>query len=211
MHTTPICVIRLSATPSEDSVELLSDMADALPPLERQPSASTLSTAPTRSQSYNGRKKTEGMERLATRRTLERYETRPTQDASDVLDLPYGILNDNADMQEYLEETTTGVIPKRTVSRVTGKFEDHELVTFTINDPENPKNWSKAYKWYCTMSVAFTCFVVAFCSAVITADLEGPSEDFHVSTEVSLLTITVFVIGFGVGKPERPRFIAIIT
>jgi hypothetical protein len=141
------------------------------------------------------------MGRLATRHTLERYGTRPTQDASDVLDLPYGILNDNADMQEYLEETTTGVIPKRTVSRATGKFEDHELVTFTINDPENPKNWSKAYKWYCTMSVAITCFVVAFCSAVITADLEGPSRDFHVSTEVSLLTITVFVIGFGVGKP----------
>jgi len=141
------------------------------------------------------------MERLTTRRTLERHETRPTQDASDLLDLPYGILNDNADMQEYLEETTTGVIPKRTMSRATGKFEDHELVTFTINDPENPKNWSKAYKWYCTMSVAFTCFVVAFCSAVITADLEGPSKAFHVSTEVSLLTITVFVIGFGVGEP----------
>ena len=176
-------------------------MANALPPLERQPSASTLSTAPIYSQSHNGRKKTEGMERLTTRRTLERHETRPTQDASDLLDLPYGILNDNADMQEYLEETTTGVIPKRTMSRATGKFEDHELVTFTINDPENPKNWSKAYKWYCTMSVAFTCFVVAFCSAVITADLEGPSKAFHVSTEVSLLTITVFVIGFGVGEP----------
>src|ERR1700733_11417000 len=176
-------------------------MANGLPPLERQPSVSSLSTAPTRSQYNNGRDETEGIRRFATRRTLERYETRPTQDASDVLDLPYGILNDNADMQEYLEETTTGVIPKRTVSRATGEFEDHELVTFTINDPENPKNWSKAYKWYCTMSVPIACFVVAFCGAVITADLEGPSRDFHVSTEVSLLTITVFVIGFGVGKP----------
>ena len=199
-HYIPICVVDLSATPSEDSEDLLSDMANELPPLERQPSASTLSTAPTRSQSHNGRKKTEGMGRFTTRRTLERHETRPTQDASDVLDLPYGILNDNADMQEYLEETTTGVIPKRTLSRATGKFEDYELVTFTIDDPENPKNWSKAYKWYCTMCVALTCFVVAFCSAVITADLEGPSRDFHVSTEVSLLTITVFVIGFGVGE-----------
>src|SRR3954447_19828048 len=176
-------------------------MANKLSPRERLPSASTLSTAPTRSQSHNGRENTEGMERLPTRRTIERYETRPTQDASDVLDLPYGILNDNADMEEYLEETTTGVIPKRIVSRVTGNLEDYELVTFTINDPENPKNWSKAYKWYCTMSVALTCFVVAFCSAVITADLEGPSRTFHVSTEVSLLTITVFVIGFGVGEP----------
>lgn len=49
------------------------------------------------------------------------------------------------------------------------------------------------------MCVAITCFVVAFNSAVITAGLVGPAETFHVSQEVSLLTITVFVVGFGVG------------
>jgi multidrug resistance protein len=49
------------------------------------------------------------------------------------------------------------------------------------------------------MVVAFTCFVVAFNSAVITANLEGVSRSFHVSEEVALLTITMFVIGFGVG------------
>jgi hypothetical protein len=50
------------------------------------------------------------------------------------------------------------------------------------------------------MVVAVTCFVVAFCSSVITADLVGVQETFGVSEEVSLLTITVFVVGFGVGK-----------
>ncbi|KIV98071.1 hypothetical protein PV10_01761 [Exophiala mesophila] len=137
--------------------------------------------------------------RASTRRTLERYETRPTQDAADVLDLPYDMLGEEADMAEYTEETADGLKPKRTISRVSGKVEEHELVTFKINDPENPKNWSKAYKWYNTMVVAFTCFVVAFNSAVITADLEGVSETFNVSMEVALLSITVFVIGFGVG------------
>ena len=137
--------------------------------------------------------------RATTRRTLNRYETRPTQDASDVLDLPYGTLNDTADMNEFTEETAGGIIPKRTISRVSGRVEDHELVTFTINDPENPKNFSKLKKWWCTMVVAFTCFVVAFNSSVITANLEGVAERFDVSYEVALLTITVFVIGFGVG------------
>lgn len=84
----------------------------------------------------------------STRRTLERFETRPTQYASDVLDLPYDILSDEADMEEYTQETATGIIPKRTLSRVTGKVEDHELVTFTINDPENPKNWTKPYSMF---------------------------------------------------------------
>ena len=85
--------------------------------------------------------------RFSTRRTLHRYDTRPAQGPSDVLDLPYDILNDNANMEEYTQETVDGIIPKRTISRVSGKIEDHELVTFTIDDPENPKNWSNLYKW----------------------------------------------------------------
>ncbi|KIX96362.1 uncharacterized protein Z520_08140 [Fonsecaea multimorphosa CBS 102226] len=164
----------------------------------------SLTTTPTLTDASSSRehgveKSDSRLTRASTRRTLENYQTRPTQDASDVLDLPYDILSDEADMNEYLEETVTGVIPKKTISRVSGKLEEHELVTFKIGDPENPKNWSKPYKWWCTMTVAFTCFTVAFNSAVITADLEGVSETFHVSEEVSLLTITMFVIGFGVG------------
>jgi len=49
------------------------------------------------------------------------------------------------------------------------------------------------------MVVAATCFTVAFNSAVITADIAGPAEEFGVSEEVSLLAITTFVLGFGIG------------
>ena len=120
-------------------------------------------------------------------------------DDNDPESLPYRTLTAEADMREYLEETASGVIPKRTFSRVTGEKTEYELVTFYPHDPENPKNWSKARKWYCTMVVAFTCFTVAFNSAVITSDLTGPAEAFHVSNEVALLTITMFVLGFGIG------------
>lgn len=119
---------------------------------------------------------------------------------NDYLDLPVREVNDTADLREYTTETRTGEIIKPVKSNATGKIEDWKMVTFTIDDPENPKNWSKAYKWYCTMVVAFTCFVVAFCSSVITADVEGPIEEFGIGREVSLLVITVFVIGFGLGK-----------
>lgn len=118
---------------------------------------------------------------------------------TDYLDLPVRELTDGADLCEYTTETRAGEIIKPVKSNITGKLEDWKLVTFTIDDPENPKNWSKAYKWYCTMVVAWTCFVVAFCSSVITADLEGPMKDFNVSREVSFVVISVFVIGFGVG------------
>lgn len=117
----------------------------------------------------------------------------------DPLDLPYRTLTDNADMAEYTTETATGTIARKVTSNKPGKTERYELVTFTPDDKENPKNWSKAYKWWCTMTVAITCFAVAFNSAVITADIPGPEKTFGVSEEVSLLLITVFVVGFGVG------------
>lgn len=120
------------------------------------------------------------------------------QDEVDMVNLPYRTLTDQARMGEYLTETTSGLQPVK--SNHTGRnSERYELVTFKENDPENPKNWSKAYKWWCTMVVAITCLAVAFDSAVITADLGGPAATFHVSEEVSLLTITLFVVGFGVG------------
>jgi hypothetical protein len=75
----------------------------------------------------------------------------------------------------------------------------HKLVTFAHNDPGNPKNWSKGFKWYCTMVVAATCFVVALNSSVITADIAGVEEEFGVSEEVALVSISLFVVGFGVG------------
>lgn len=49
------------------------------------------------------------------------------------------------------------------------------------------------------MIIAFVCFVVAFASSVITADIIGPAEDLGMSQEVSLLAITLFVVGFGIG------------
>ena len=111
--------------------------------------------------------------------------------------LPYRTLSRNARMQEYTAETVSGRMDD-VVSL--GSIKTHKLVTFRLNDAENPKNWSKPYKWYCTMVVAVTCFVVAFNSSVITADLEGVMQDLNASREESLLSIFFFVLGFGLGS-----------
>ncbi|KAF2631431.1 multidrug resistant protein [Macroventuria anomochaeta] len=128
----------------------------------------------------------------------QRLVREPTHDGAEIVNLPIRTLSNEANLEEYTQETIDGQI-SRIHTNKTGKIERYELVTWKVDDPENPKNWSKAYKWWCTMCVAITCFVVAFNSAVITADLEGVSETFNVSEEVSLLTISLFVIGFGVG------------
>lgn len=122
------------------------------------------------------------------------------------IELPYRTLSATANLDEYRVEVPAGSIPgpvePEAVARKSGQLageRKYKLVTFTPNDPENPKNWSKAYKWWCTMVVALTCFVVAFASSVITADIGGVVEDLHVSEEVALVSISVFVVGFGVG------------
>jgi hypothetical protein len=131
----------------------------------------------------------------------------------DLVNLPSRTLGNNANLEEYTVETVDGQILREVQSNVTGQIDRYELITWKLKDPENPKNFSKAYKWYCTMVVAVTCFVVAFNSAVITADLEGVAKEFNVSMEVALLTITVFVVGFGVGMSSimdfyKPRLIS---
>lgn len=130
------------------------------------------------------------------RTTVEPLHRAPT--AEDIVNLPTRTLSNNAALEEYTQETISGQMMREVRSNA-GKVERYDLVTFVIDDKANPKNWSKAFKWWCTICVAITCFVVAFNSAVITADLEGVSEEFGVSEEVSLLTITLFVVGFGVG------------
>ena len=106
-------------------------------------------------------------------------------------------MTNEANLEEYTKETASGEMDAG-VRTPDGKG-DYKLVTFLPNDPENPKNWSKAYKWYITMIVALTCFVVAFASSVVTADIAGVTEEFGVSEEVALLSITLFVVGFGIG------------
>lgn len=74
------------------------------------------------------------------------------------------------------------------------------IVDFVPNDKKNPKNFSKARKWYLTLILGLICFVVALGSAIVTGDMTGPMEYFEVSMEVIILaSVTMFVIGFGVG------------
>lgn len=143
-----------------------------------------------------GEKEKEEEEVLEPQRTTTRVIV---NDPEDVVNLPYRTLSNNANMEEYTTETISGQILKTVKSNVTGKEEKYEVVTFTIDDKENPKNWSKAFKWWCTACVAGTCFAVAFDSAVITADIGGVAREFHCSEEAALLSITLFVCGFGVG------------
>lgn len=147
--------------------------------------------------SASQRPRSGSLSRHLTRQSTKETTRDPNLDPDS---LPYRTLSQNANLAEYTTEHPDGHIKgPKVVDPAAGTKKEYKLVTFTPNDPENPKNWSKLYKWYCTMVVAVTCFVVAFASSVITADLKGVEQTFDVSEEVALLSITVFVVGFGVG------------
>lgn len=86
--------------------------------------------------------------RSQTQRTSRSAAARKPEDIDGVelVNLPSRTLRDDANLDEYLEETVSGVIAEQRVSKG-GRIEDYELVTWTIDDPENPKNWHKAFKW----------------------------------------------------------------
>jgi multidrug resistance protein len=73
------------------------------------------------------------------------------------------------------------------------------IVQFVEGDKEDPRNYAKPYKWFITFFLGIVCFDVAMASAIITGGMEGPMKTFGVSMEVSILAVTLMVIGFGIG------------
>lgn len=191
--------------PRSSSPTLAARGSDSDETVHDQPTFQPITTNHHRPSTSSGQQR-RGSRRLSRSGSLSNQLTRQSTKETrrdpnlDPDSLPYRTLSANANFDEFTTEHPSGTIKGPVVIDPTaGKEIAYKLVTFVPDDPENPKNWSKAYKWYVTMIVAITCFVVAFASSVVTADLIGVEETFNVSEEVALLTITVFVVGFGVG------------
>lgn len=67
------------------------------------------------------------------------------------------------------------------------------------DDPENPQNWSVGYKWFVTIMLGMTTFVITFASSVFSTATQPTAKQFGVSNEVMVLGTSLFVLGFAVG------------
>ncbi|KAG2226712.1 hypothetical protein INT45_001059 [Circinella minor] len=67
------------------------------------------------------------------------------------------------------------------------------------NDPENPQNWSKGFRWVYTLIVSSLVVSSAFGSSIVSGDRDGITSEFHVSSTVHALQVSLMVCGFGVG------------
>lgn len=122
--------------------------------------------------------------------------------------------------EEYVIETSTGLVPQATLEQVRsraststaatqhndiavdpekGSGKGTEYVTFTIGDPEHPHNWSRVYRWYITLVASALVVCIAYGSSIVTGGLGLIQEKYNVSLEVAILTCSIMVCGFAVG------------
>lgn len=67
------------------------------------------------------------------------------------------------------------------------------------DDPENPYNWSFAYKLYVTWLMFLMTMTVYMGSSIVSPVIPQMAEYFHVSEVVTALSLSLFVCGYGVG------------
>ncbi|ORY88386.1 major facilitator superfamily domain-containing protein [Leucosporidium creatinivorum] len=76
---------------------------------------------------------------------------------------------------------------------------DPNKVVWAENDPDNPQNWSVAYKWWLTALCSFLTISVTFASSAPSSATRLIAADFGTSTEVAILTTSMFLCGYILG------------
>ncbi|RDW92356.1 hypothetical protein BP5796_01750 [Coleophoma crateriformis] len=79
------------------------------------------------------------------------------------------------------------------------KERDPNLVSFAENDPENPRNWSTKYKSWITFQLGMLALSASLGSSIIAPAENAISEYVGVSTEVTVLLISLYILGFAFG------------
>ncbi|TLD37454.1 MFS general substrate transporter [Venturia nashicola] len=73
------------------------------------------------------------------------------------------------------------------------------LVKWDDNDPKNPFNWTLKHKSWITFQLGMLALAASLGSSIISPGERAISEEFGVSQEVSVLAISLYVLGFAFG------------
>ena len=76
---------------------------------------------------------------------------------------------------------------------------DPYVVEFIPDDPRNPMGFSQLKKWSITLLVAFATLAVSFVSSAYVGGINQLMQEFHIGTEVAVLGVSLFVLGFAIG------------
>ncbi|KAJ9628578.1 hypothetical protein H2203_002479 [Taxawa tesnikishii (nom. ined.)] len=81
------------------------------------------------------------------------------------------------------------------------KLDDGTILVdwYTTDDPENPQAWSFGKKAFVTFLVCIYTTAVYTGSAIVSASAEGIMERFHVGPTAASLTLSLYVLAYGIG------------
>jgi len=77
--------------------------------------------------------------------------------------------------------------------------QDRIKVEWDENDPDNPFNWKFSYKCFITFQLGILALAPSMGSSIISPASKVIASDFHVSEEVTVLNVSLFVLGFALG------------
>ena len=75
----------------------------------------------------------------------------------------------------------------------------HIVDWYSVDDPDNPMNWSTFKKVFVTFQICLLTFSVYIGSAIYSAGIEDVVREFGVSRVSATLGLTLFVAGYGLG------------
>ena len=76
---------------------------------------------------------------------------------------------------------------------------DKYLVEWEPNDTANPRNWSTGYKSWITFQLGMLALAASLGSSIISPAEEAIMRYTHVSSEVAVLPISFYILGFAFG------------
>ncbi|KAJ9664495.1 hypothetical protein H2198_000146 [Neophaeococcomyces mojaviensis] len=77
--------------------------------------------------------------------------------------------------------------------------QDRIKVEWDENDPDNPHNWKFSYKCFITFQLGMLALAPSFGSSVISPANQAIARYLHVSEEVTVLNVSLYVLGFSLG------------
>jgi hypothetical protein len=81
------------------------------------------------------------------------------------------------------------------------------FITFSPNDKDNPRNWSKAQKWYITCFASSLNVLTCLCAGGYSSGVGQLIEEFGVSAEVGTVGLSMYILGFAIGYVDHPNII----
>jgi len=107
------------------------------------------------------------------------------------------------DLEAAHEKDDSSSIPTATppngLSQFQNLYPDNIVVFDGKDDPEAPLNWPTKKKIITTMLYGLTTAGSTWASSVYSSATAAVEAEFNVSTEVSTLGLSLFLVGFGIG------------